>query len=221
MSGGACGYGRQLTFRIAPNRDGSRISCADNRLRIGWNGAVRQQTVYCRVRSTNSVLRRGRYCTLTVTAVTGKRVFVLALLFTSDGRQVALMRRTRPAWQAGRVNALGGKVAEGETPADAARREVREEAGVDVAEWTEVLVWEDREYRMHVLRAMSALASMVRTMEDQEVFLAEVAELPGEVIGNLRWLVPLALDEDVAFPILVRSANPEGSGLTERPAMGE
>jgi 8-oxo-dGTP diphosphatase len=61
----------------------------------------------------------------------------------------------------------------------------------------------------------------VRTMEDQEVFLADVAVLPGEVIGNLRWLVPLALDEDVEFPVLVRSAKPEGSGLTERPAMGE
>ena len=131
------------------------------------------------------------------------------------------MRRTRPAWQAGRVNALGGKVVEGETPADAARREVKEEAGVDVAEWAEVLVWEDREYRMHVMRAMSERASMVRTMEDQEVFLADVAALPDGVIGNVRWLVPLALDTDVAFPIVVRSANPEGSGLTERPATGE
>lgn len=156
-----------------------------------------------------------------MTSLAGNRVFVLALLFTPDGRQVALMRRTRPAWQAGRVNALGGKVAVGETPADAARREVREEAGVDVAEWMEVLVWEDREYRMHVMRAMSARASMVRTMEDQEVFLADVAALPDEVIGNVRWLVPLALDTDVALPIVVRSANPEGSGLTERPAPGE
>jgi len=151
----------------------------------------------------------------------GNRVFVLALLFSLDGRQVALMRRTRPAWQAGRVNALGGKVVEGETPADAARREVKEEAGVDVAEWAEVLVWEDREYRMHVMRAMSERASMVRTMEDQEVFLADVAALPDGVIGNVRWLVPLALDTDVAFPIVVRSANPEGSGLTERSATEE
>lgn len=131
------------------------------------------------------------------------------------------MRRTRPAWQAGRVNALGGKLSDGETAPEAARREVREEAGVDVAEWSEVLVWEDREYRMHVMRAVSARARDVRTMEDQEVFLADVSALPGEMIGNLRWLVPLALDEDVSLPIAVRSANPAGSGLTERPAPGE
>ena len=126
------------------------------------------------------------------------------------------MRRTRPAWQAGRVNALGGKLREGELPHDAARREVREESGVDVAEWAEVLVWEDPEYRMHVMRAVSELARGARTMEDQEVFLTEVDTLPANVIDNLRWLVPLALDGDVAFPIDVRSSLAEGSGLTER-----
>jgi 8-oxo-dGTP diphosphatase len=145
-----------------------------------------------------------------------KRGFVLALLYTMDERQVVLMRRTRPAWQAGRVNALGGGIIDGETPASAARREVREECGVDVAEWTDVLVWEDAEYRMHVMRAMSEHAGEARTMEDQEVFLADVNVLPANVIDNLRWLVPLALDRDVAMPIEVRSAAAEGSGLTER-----
>ncbi|MDQ2931559.1 MAG: NUDIX domain-containing protein [Gemmatimonadota bacterium] len=145
-----------------------------------------------------------------------KREFVLALLFTDDGRRVVLMRRTRPAWQAGRVNALGGSIMEGERTEEAARREVREECGVDVSEWSELLVWDDAEYRMHVLSAVSARASEARTLEDQEVFLADVRALPENVIDNLRWLVPLALDRDVEFPISVRSACAEGSGLTER-----
>ena len=126
------------------------------------------------------------------------------------------MRRTRPAWQAGRVNALGGKLLHGEDAAAAARREVREECGVDVAEWSEVLVWEDAEYVMYVMRGESERAREARTLEDQEVFLADVDVLPDNVIDNLRWLVPLALDADVAFPITVRSAAAEGSGLTER-----
>jgi 8-oxo-dGTP diphosphatase len=148
--------------------------------------------------------------------VLAKRSYVLALLFTANRRQVVLMRRTRPVWQAGRVNALGGQIKVGELPGDAARREVREECGVDVAEWREVLVWEDAEYRMHVLSAVSELARGARTIEDQEAFLADVNALPANVIDNLRWLVPLALDADVAFPIGVRSAAAEGSGLTER-----
>ena len=105
---------------------------------------------------------------------------------------------------------------EGESSADAARREVREESGVEVAEWAEVLVWEDAEYRMHVVRAVSELARAASTMEDQEVFLADVDALPANVIDNLRWLVPLALDADVNFPIEVRSAASGGSGLTDR-----
>jgi 8-oxo-dGTP diphosphatase len=151
-----------------------------------------------------------------VARLAAKRSFVLALLYTMDGRRLVLMRRTRPTWQAGRVNALGGRIIDGETAVSAARREVREECGVDVAEWTEVLVWEDAEYRMHVMRAMSSAAGDARTMEDQEVFLADVEALPANVIDNLRWLVPLALDTDVAMPIQVRSAAAEGSGLTER-----
>jgi 8-oxo-dGTP diphosphatase len=151
-----------------------------------------------------------------VTSLPAKPAFVLALLYSTDHRQVVLMRRTRPAWQAGRVNALGGKVMAGESAGTAARREVREECGVDVAEWREVLVWEDVEYVMHVVRAVSDKARDARTQEDQEVFLADVNALPANVIDNLRWLVPLALDEDVALPIAVRSAAPEGSGLTDR-----
>lgn len=143
------------------------------------------------------------------------RVYVLALLFTPDRSRVALMRRTRPAWQAGRVNALGGKVAPGEEPAVAARREVREEAGVDVAEWEEFLVWHDPAYRMHALRAFSPRAADARTVEDQAVFLAPVDPLPAAVIDNLRWIVPLALDRDLAVPVTVTSAAPGGSGLTE------
>ena len=143
--------------------------------------------------------------------------YVLALLFTADGREVVLVRKARPAWQAGRVNALGGKLDAGEGLVDAARREVREEAGVDVEGWEEFLVWRDPEYRLRAVRAFDDAARQARSAEDQEVFLANVGALPFNVIDNLRWMIPLALDRDVAIPIEVRSANPAGSGLTERP----
>jgi 8-oxo-dGTP diphosphatase len=142
--------------------------------------------------------------------------YVLALLFTVDAREVVLVRKTRPAWQAGRVNALGGKLHDGEALLEAARREVREEAGVDVDGWEEFLVWHDPEYRLRVVRAFDDAARRATTAEDQQVFLARVDALPPNVIDNLRWIIPLALDRDVAIPIAVTSANPAGSGLTER-----
>ena len=51
------------------------------------------------------------------------------------------------------------------------------------------------------------------------MFLANVGGLPLNVIENLRWIIPLALDRDVAVPVEVSSANPAGSGLTERPGI--
>ena len=146
--------------------------------------------------------------------------YVLALLFSADRSRVVLMRKTRPAWQAGRANALGGKLLPDESPLDAARREVLEEAGVDVARWEEFLVWDDPVYRMHAVRAFDDAALRARTAEDQEVFLADVDRLPASVIDNLRWLIPLALDADVGVPVRVASANPDGSGLTEPPPAG-
>ena len=143
--------------------------------------------------------------------------YVLALLFTASGREIVLVRKTRPAWQSGRVNALGGKLHNGESLLDAARREVREEAGVDIERWEEFLVWRDHEYRLRAVRAFDDVARQARMAEDQEVFLADVRALPANVIDNLRWIIPLALDRDVAIPIEVTSANPAGSGLTERP----
>jgi len=150
--------------------------------------------------------------------VTGRALdYVLALLFTADAREVVLVRKTRPAWQAGRINALGGKLHDGENVLHAARREVREECGVDVDRWEEFLVWRDPEYRLRAVRAFDDAARHARTAEDQEVFLARVDALPPNVIDNLRWIIPLALDRDVSIPVAVTSANPAGSGLTERP----
>jgi 8-oxo-dGTP diphosphatase len=88
---------------------------------------------------------------------------------------------------------------------------------VDVEQWEEFLVWDDAVYRLRAVRAFDDVARQARTAEDQEVFLAHVGALPLNVIDNLRWIIPLALDRDVAVPIEVRSANAGGSGLTEPP----
>ncbi len=43
---------------------------------------------------------------------------------------VLVVHKDRPAWQAGRLNLVGGKIEEGEDPFDAAVRELKEEAGL-------------------------------------------------------------------------------------------
>lgn len=58
------------------------------------------------------------------------------LVFAHEGReddfvgtQVLLVLKNRPSWQSGFLNLVGGKIEDGETPEDAAVRELEEETG--------------------------------------------------------------------------------------------
>lgn len=45
--------------------------------------------------------------------------------------EVLLVLKDKPEWQAGRLNLCGGKIEPGETPIEAAERELKEESGLD------------------------------------------------------------------------------------------
>jgi len=57
---------------------------------------------------------------------------VLCYIFKDD--KVLLQKKSRGKFGGGKWNAPGGKINEGETPEDAAIREVKEETGLDVTE---------------------------------------------------------------------------------------
>lgn len=44
---------------------------------------------------------------------------------------VLLVRKNKPQWQVGRLNLVGGRIEEGETPTETAIRELQEEAGLE------------------------------------------------------------------------------------------
>jgi 8-oxo-dGTP pyrophosphatase MutT (NUDIX family) len=55
--------------------------------------------------------------------------YVLGFVFNLDKTKVALMRKTKPEWQRGRLNGIGGKIELGETSITAMHREFKEETG--------------------------------------------------------------------------------------------
>ena len=142
--------------------------------------------------------------------------YVCGFLFSPDRARVLLIRKRRPAWQVGRLNGIGGKIEAGETPAEAIRREFREEAALDVADWREVVVLAGADWRGHFFRAFGDVDA-ARALTDEQLEIHPTGNLPPDVIPNLKWIIPLLLDEDVARArYAVRVDNDSGPAQADR-----
>jgi 8-oxo-dGTP diphosphatase len=128
--------------------------------------------------------------------------YVLLFAFDRDDR-VLLIRKNKPAWQAGRLNGLGGKVERGEWVIDTVMREFREEAGL----YTEPNDWSYFfEMRFPAAADPTGQASVVNCyagqFSDLSRCVGEIDEgtvdrydshvIPRDVLPNLHWLIPLA-----------------------------
>ncbi|MDB5297315.1 MAG: hydrolase [Phycisphaerales bacterium] len=143
------------------------------------------------------------------------QTYACGFLFSPDRSRVLLIRKRRPAWQAGKLNGVGGKIEPGEAPADAMRREFREEAGLDLPDWDPVVRLAGPDWAGTFYRAFGDVDA-ARAMTDEELEVHPAAALPPDVIPNLRWLIPLLLDEDVAgraYTVTVRSGDAGAGGF--------
>jgi len=137
--------------------------------------------------------------------------YVAGFLFSMDQKRVALIRKTKPAWQAGRYNAVGGKIEEGETPLQAMRREFIEETGVDIIEsyWENFAFLEGSDWSCHFFRTWGD-PSLCETKTEEPVCVFDVKQIKlmnrPQLIGNIPWLVPLALDTSggLTLPIHIK-----------------
>jgi 8-oxo-dGTP diphosphatase len=131
--------------------------------------------------------------------------YVLGFRFSPDRQWVVLIEKRKPAWQYGRLNGIGGKIEPGETAIDAMVREFEEETGLDTkpSEWAHALTMEkEGEFLVYIFASVGDITDC-HTMEEEEVFHANTFELPIYVIRNLRWIIPMLLDPELALPITV------------------
>jgi 8-oxo-dGTP diphosphatase len=142
------------------------------------------------------------YLNASAMASSNVQQYVCGFLFSRDRTRVLLIRKRRPAWQAGKLNGLGGKIEPGETALEAMRREFREEAGVDVAEWQHVLTLSGaddagsgRGWAGHFFRAFGDVDA-ARAITDEQLETHLTATLPRDTIPNLHWIIPLMLDDE-------------------------
>ena len=136
--------------------------------------------------------------------------YVAGFMFDEKKEIVAVVEKRRPAWQAGKLNAIGGKIEPGESSVDAMVREFQEETGVATTreDWRFEFSIRDTDYKyiVYFYSSFSDLVHYARTIEEEQIYLFTVKDFPYEdALPNLRWMVPMVL-EDRQYQVLIRDA---------------
>jgi 8-oxo-dGTP diphosphatase len=133
-------------------------------------------------------------------------VYVAGFLIDPDARNIVLVRKGKPRWQAGRLNGVGGKVEPGEPGEllqEAMRREFHEEAGLNLYGWDWFATVRGYWGSVHFHRLFGR-TDFVKTMEAEPIEVHSLDAMPwDECLPNLSWLVPLALySHDTYAPVV-------------------
>lgn len=120
------------------------------------------------------------------------RETVAGFLFSESKRHVVLIKKKRPEWQRNLINAVGGKIEDGETELQAMVREFREETGVTFEDWQKFCELKGNDFKVNFFVGFGDL-SKVKTVTDEEVVVYKLTQLPKNIICNLDWLIPMAL----------------------------
>lgn len=142
--------------------------------------------------------------------------YVIGFAFNRD--LVALIRKQTPAWQAGRLNGVGGKIEPGETQCVAMAREFREETSVDTSagEWALKFIMQGGGWEAHVyaMEMDDKRFESIRTVEKEQIEKHHIGNLHFErCIENVYWMVPMARDKSgVKLPIIVPFVHADGTG---------
>lgn len=120
-----------------------------------------------------------------------------------DGDNILLIRKNRPAWQYGKINIVGGKVEDGESPKVAAIREVFEETGLiidDPRMFCELTTKFPGQARVFFFVSETNI-ELYKQKTDEKLVKMKISSLLSneDIIPNLKYLIFLALDKDKPF----------------------
>lgn len=127
-----------------------------------------------------------------------KKLYTIGIYFQPSLESVALLLKNRPAWQAGRYNFPGGHIEEGESAEDCVIREFIEECGITTTkdEWKYIgTIDNETDYQVEVFTAIhNPSHGVLSNAEDQEASWVSTKNLPSNIISNLAWLIPFAMN---------------------------
>lgn len=125
--------------------------------------------------------------------------FVSGFYFDASLEYVALIRKDHPPYLAGKLNGVGGKIEQCESPIQAMIREFKEEAGQHVETWKRFCVLQGKncygeEFVVHFFYAVGDFCS-IRSMTQEKVERIKISEIDNhEPQPNIKWLIPMAIN---------------------------
>lgn len=129
--------------------------------------------------------------------------YSLGFLFSKDNRAVALINKNKPDWQKGLLNGIGGKQEENETMIECMIREFKEETGLLFTGWEHFLDIGNEYFIVSCYKGTYNNLHELKSMTDEsiEIHGVEIMLAVGhkDMIPNLRWIIPIALDKDLSF----------------------
>lgn len=126
--------------------------------------------------------------------------YVAGLMFSECRNWVGLIEKIKPRYQAGKLNAIGGKIELNETPIDAMIREFFEETGVqtDPDTWQPFVLLHNNHFQVYFYTAFTDKLQQANTTTEERVAITRVRDIPLYAhLPNLQWLIPLALDKSL------------------------
>ena len=110
--------------------------------------------------------------------------YVLGFVMDEKKEKIVLVHNNRPDFQAGKLNGLGGKIEEGETPEEAMKREILEESGlvIDDNNLNHIGVIEDNKkddednFKVDVFHATSSNITKAKKLTDEDVIVFRISD---------------------------------------------
>lgn len=124
--------------------------------------------------------------------------YVAGFLFRKGKTEVALVEKQKPAWQKGKYNGIGGKIEHTDNHILAAMiREFKEETGETVTDWKLFCELAGKDWVVYFFKSFEGDDKNLQTIEEERILWCEINdELFTKGLPNLKWLIPLAMDED-------------------------
>jgi 8-oxo-dGTP diphosphatase len=124
--------------------------------------------------------------------------YTIGIYFDSYLKKVVLILKNRPAWQAGNYNFPGGHAEFSEFGIDCIVREFKEECGININldDWKYIgNIHNKKIYEVDIFTAIQDIEhGEIKTMEDEEVGWFEINNLPKNIVSNVSFLIPFALN---------------------------